>query len=54
LAVYLRPLAVVLSMVVPTPAEWLFIIGMSLIPFGVVQILKQFKALDPLGKSKTH
>ncbi len=54
LAVYLRPLAVVLSMAAPTPNEWLFIIGMSLIPFGVVQILKQFKALDPFRKRDTR
>jgi P-type Ca2+ transporter type 2C len=53
LAVYFPPLAEVLSMVIPAPGEWMFIIGMSLIPFGVVQILKQFKTLDPFGIKDT-
>jgi P-type Ca2+ transporter type 2C len=49
-AVYLQPLARVLSMVVPAPDEWLLIIGMSLVPLGVVQLLKQFTFLDPFRK----
>jgi Ca2+-transporting ATPase len=28
-------------MVVPTPGQWLFVLGMSLIPLVVVQMLKQ-------------
>jgi Ca2+-transporting ATPase len=40
-AVYFPPLSRVLTMVVPTPFQWLFILGMSLIPLVVVQILKQ-------------
>jgi Ca2+-transporting ATPase len=40
-AVYFPPLSQVLSMVVPTPFQWLFILGMSLIPLMVVQILKK-------------
>jgi len=61
LAVYFHPLATVLSMVAPTSGQWLFILGMSLIPLVVVQILKQFAFLDPFrketifeGKMKTH
>ncbi len=50
LAVYFRPLATVLSMVTPTSGEWLLILGMSLIPLVVVQILKQFAFLDPFRK----
>lgn len=46
-AVYLQPLARVLSMVAPTLGEWLLIFGMSLIPLVVVQILKQFAFFDP-------
>jgi P-type Ca2+ transporter type 2C len=40
-AVYFPPLSRVLTMVVPTPGQWLFILGMSFIPLVVVQILKQ-------------
>ncbi|MEX1301425.1 MAG: cation-transporting P-type ATPase, partial [Desulfotignum sp.] len=40
-AVYFPPLSQVLTMVVPTPFQWLFILGMSLIPLVVVQILKK-------------
>lgn len=40
-AVYFPPLSRVLTMVVPTPFQWLFILGMSFIPLVVVQILKQ-------------
>jgi len=40
-AVYFPPLSQVLTMVVPTPFQWLFILGMSLVPLVVVQILKQ-------------
>lgn len=50
LAVYLQPLARVLSMVIPTFGEWLLIVGMSLVPLMVVQLLKQFTFLDPLRK----
>jgi P-type Ca2+ transporter type 2C len=50
LAVYLQPLATVLSMVAPTSGQWLFVLGMSLIPLVVVQTLKQFAFLDPSGK----
>jgi len=50
LAVYFHPLANVLSMVAPTSGQWLLILGMSLIPLVVVQILKQFAFLDPLRK----
>jgi P-type Ca2+ transporter type 2C len=53
LAVYLQPLATVLSMVAPTSGQWLFVLGMSLIPLVVVQILKQFAFLDPFGKETT-
>lgn len=42
-AVYFPPLSRVLTMVVPTPFQWLFILGMSFIPLVVVQILKQGK-----------
>jgi P-type Ca2+ transporter type 2C len=42
-AVYFPPLSRVLTMVVPTPGQWLFILGMSFIPLVVVQILKQGK-----------
>jgi len=48
LAVYFQPLANVLSMVAPTAGEWAVILGMSLIPLGVVQVVKQFARLDPL------
>lgn len=47
LAVYFPPLASVLSMVEPTSGQWLFVLGMSLIPLVVVQILKQFLFFDP-------
>jgi Ca2+-transporting ATPase len=40
-AVYFPPLSQVLTMVVPTSFQWLFILGMSFIPLVVVQILKQ-------------
>jgi len=50
LAVYFHPLATVLSMVAPTSGQWLFVLGMSLIPLVVVQILKQFASLDPFRK----
>ncbi len=40
-AVYFPPLSRVLTMVVPTSGQWLFVLGMSLIPLVVVQILKQ-------------
>jgi magnesium-transporting ATPase (P-type) len=50
LAVYFQPLAGVLSMVAPTSGEWAFILGMSLIPLGVVQVLKQFAFLNPYRK----
>ncbi|WP_319575936.1 cation-transporting P-type ATPase [uncultured Desulfobacter sp.] len=40
-AVYFPPLSQVLTMVVPTPFQWLFILGMSLVPLVVVQIIKQ-------------
>ena len=56
-AVYFQPLARVLSMAAPTLGEWLFILGMSLIPLFVVQVLKQFTFLDPFQKklwSKEH
>jgi Ca2+-transporting ATPase len=36
-AVYTPPLAHALDLVAPGPDGWLFIIGMSLIPFGLVQ-----------------
>jgi P-type Ca2+ transporter type 2C len=51
LAVYFQPLADVLSMVAPTTGEWAFILGMSLIPLGIVQLLKQFPRLAPLRNS---
>jgi Ca2+-transporting ATPase len=50
LAVYFHPLATVLRMVAPTSVQWLFVLGMSLIPLVVVQILKQFASLDPFRK----
>ncbi|MFO8084254.1 MAG: cation-transporting P-type ATPase, partial [Desulfobacterales bacterium] len=53
LAVYLQPLAKVLDMVPPTALEWGLILGMSLIPLVVVQVLKQFSAIDPLRRNDT-
>jgi P-type Ca2+ transporter type 2C len=50
IAVYLQPLAMVLDMVLPTTLEWGLILGMSLTPLVVVQILKQFLALDFLRR----
>ncbi|MDA3970293.1 MAG: cation-transporting P-type ATPase [Desulfobulbaceae bacterium] len=50
LAVYFHPLAKVLTLAMPTAGEWLFILGMSLIPMVVVQVLKQFTCLNPFGK----
>ncbi len=52
LAAYFQPLAKVLGMVTPTAGEWAFILGMSLIPLGIVQVLKQFAKLDPLRQQK--
>lgn len=40
-AVYFPPLSQLLTMVVPTPSQWLFILGMSFVPLVVVQLLKQ-------------
>jgi Ca2+-transporting ATPase len=40
-AVYFPPLSRVLTMVVPTPGQWFFILGMSFIPLVVVQVLKK-------------
>jgi len=45
-AVYFPPLSRVLTMVVPTPGQWLFILGMSLIPLVVVQIVKKSTFFD--------
>jgi P-type Ca2+ transporter type 2C len=52
LAVYLPPLANVLNLVPPGTGEWGLILGVSLIPFGVVQAVKQFSFLDPLKQRK--
>jgi P-type Ca2+ transporter type 2C len=45
-AVYFPPLSRVLTMVVPTPFQWLFILGMSLVPLVVVQVLKKGTLFD--------
>ncbi|MDR9501094.1 MAG: cation-transporting P-type ATPase [Desulfurivibrionaceae bacterium] len=50
LAVYFPPLAKVLTMATPRAGEWLFILGMSLIPLMVVQVLKQFTFLNSFEK----
>jgi P-type Ca2+ transporter type 2C len=50
-AVYFQPLAGVLSMAALTPGQWFFVLGMSLIPLVVVQVLKQFTCLDPFQKN---
>ncbi|MFO8090265.1 MAG: cation-transporting P-type ATPase [Desulfatiglandaceae bacterium] len=50
LAVYFPPLANVLSMVTPSSGEWLLILGISLVPLGVVQVAKQFSFLNPLRR----
>ncbi|MFW5721689.1 MAG: cation-translocating P-type ATPase [Desulfohalobiaceae bacterium] len=52
LAVYLPPLAMVLDMVPPGFGEWLLILGLSLVPFGIVQTAKQFSSLDPVRRGK--
>ena len=52
LAVYLPPLAMVLDMVPPRFGEWLLILGLSLVPFGIVQTAKQFSFLDPVRRGK--
>jgi P-type Ca2+ transporter type 2C len=52
LAVYFQPLAKVLTMVPPTTFEWGLILGMSLIPMVLIQVLKQFSSLDPVRQKK--
>jgi Ca2+-transporting ATPase len=54
LAVYFQPLAKVLSIVPPTTLEWGLILGMSLIPMLLVQVLKQFSSLDPVRQKKWY
>ena len=54
LAVYFPPLAAVLDLYRLSPDQWGLVLGLSLVPLAVIQVLKQFPFLDPGRKTKTE